>query len=82
MKEFRIGQRVRILKADVQPHLLGAVATVTSGLLADGRHRIEIDNHAGVWSVRPRNIEPIDEDKGDWRVIEHVTKWNPYKVNA
>lgn len=82
MKEFRIGQRVRIIKADIQPHFCGAVATVTSGLLADGRHRIEIDNHSGVWSVRPRNIEPIDDNTGDWRVIEHLTKWNPTKVNA
>lgn len=91
MKEFRIGQRVRVLQTRAEHRqFTGICGTITSALYRDdaGDYVQDLDLD-GVpppiehpWRGSPEFMEPIDDNTGDWRVIEHVTKWNPYKVNA
>lgn len=89
MKEFRIGQRVRIIRAARWSGVKGRVATILSkGFISEGVWVQEVDVEgcpsptSKPWVGPPDHMEPIDDDKGDWRVIEHLTKWNPYKVAA
>jgi len=84
MKEFRIGQRVRVVKAKRYPNCLGAVGTITSALYHDGAGEVQHVHLEGIsnvemWVGHPSVFEPIDEDKGDWSVIQHVTGWSPIK---
>lgn len=88
MKEFRIGQRVRALRSLYHPEIVGRVGTITSALRRDGGYgsamvqSVEFDDDptpGQPWCGPPNAFEPIDDNTGDWRVIEHVTKWNPYK---
>ncbi len=88
MKEFRIGQRVRVVKTHQHAALRGCVGTIISGLHQSCGQMVQDVDLDGVppplfpWCGRPEQFEPIDDNTGDWRVIEHVTKWNPTKVNA
>ena len=85
MKEFRIGQRVRIINATRHPDLLGRVGTITSGIVeyVPGKpvQDVQVDGVPSPgghgWCGPPHSMEPIDEDKGDWSVIQHVTGWIP-----
>lgn len=89
MKEFRIGQRVRVVRSPCSPEFVGCVGTIISKRFehGDGGYQeIEFDEfsapHEDPWCGPIDCLEPIDDDKGDWRVIEHVTKWNPTKEKA
>jgi hypothetical protein len=82
MKEFRIGQRVRCLRSKHYPDVVGRVGTITSALYHDGagevqRVHLEGVSNVEVWVGHPSAFEPIDEEKGDWSVIQHVTGWIP-----
>ena len=78
------------MKAHRCPDLVGCVGTITSGLVEyiPGKPVQDVDIEGKVspsgrgWCGPPDSMEPIDDNTGDWRVIEHVTRWNPYKVNA
>lgn len=84
MKGYRVGQRVHIMRARGYPEFVGRIATVTSEPhLCRGCtvQDIKLDDGpppiSGSWCSPPENLEPIDEEPGDWAVIRHVCGWIP-----
>ncbi len=89
MKEFRIGQRGRVIGSPCSPQFVGRVGTIISkgfDMMDRWCQEVDIDDvpadGTDPWCGPIECFEPIDDNTGDWRVIEHVTKWNPTKVNA
>lgn len=79
MKEFRIGQRVRVMKMHRHAALRGSVGTIISkgfDMMDRWCQEVDIDDvpadGADPWCGPIECFEPIDDDAGDWRVSGYL----------
>lgn len=76
MATFKIGQRVRIIRAANHPQLTGAETRITSGLFRHfGRwgYRTELTDSIGAPGVREEHLAPLTDPKAD-EFIERMKK--------